>query len=194
LIGKKPYPSKIQLDAQSVNKAQVIGLFINSQTDNLLAVSRDLLEVFDLKKGRRVSANRTQSPITCADFSPHSDYGQVAVVGCEDGNVLVYEPNELIKLRQFSVKEGKSVTITAISCQAGLIVGYSSGLCKMFNLKTLKEERFFMSSGKGGEDDEEFSSVNHIKVNDLTKQVFISHEEYFMKEGGTVQRLKKTPI
>jgi len=88
--------------------------------------------------------------------------------------------------------ENNGIQITAINCQMGssIVVGYSSGMAKLFNLKTLKEERFFVAQNQ-----EDFnSSVNHISVNKEGKHVFLAHEEYYKGADQKISRLQKTPI
>jgi len=73
------------MDSQSSNRSEVVGLFVNLETNYLVSVSRAVVEIFDLKKaGKRLSAHRFHEEIICADFTQTSDYGAVLVVSTKD--------------------------------------------------------------------------------------------------------------
>jgi hypothetical protein len=63
LMGKAVGPSanRIQVDEESQNRDPVLRLFVNSQTENLIAVTATLIEVFEIKKGKRVSSLKAHS-------------------------------------------------------------------------------------------------------------------------------------
>ena len=60
-----------------------------------------------------------------ADFTLSSDFGPILIVSQEDDQIVVFEPNVLIKLMSFNAGNGVSV----LNCELGkhLIIGYANG-------------------------------------------------------------------
>ena len=71
--------------------------------------------------------------------------------------------------------------MTALDISLGklAIIGYKSGLAKVFALKTSKEEMEFKPVTTMNESHEESASsaITHIKVSQLNRMVFFAHND-----------------
>jgi hypothetical protein len=66
-------------------------------------------------------------------------------VSTEEQCLVLFEPNELLKLKSINLtfpESSEKVQITSINCELGkhAFVGYSNGIAKMIHLKSSKEE------------------------------------------------------
>lgn len=138
-----------------------------------------------------------------AAFTASSDFGSILVVCLEDKHIVIFEPNELIKLKSINVEiPNSNASVSSINMELGkhIIIGYNNGLAKMFHLKSSKEEREFKvhyisqnQREESGANDLQ-SGINHIRISERHKLAFLAHEEHLSLANGEFQKLKKTPI
>lgn len=193
----------MQIDAINKKKSPIVEMFINNASNQLIAVTQSHIEIHDLKLSKKVAGFTTPSTVVCAAFTELSDFGPVLVVTYEDQKLVIFEINELIKLKTIDVAiygSKRKVTVSTINVDLGkqVIIGYSNGVAKMFHLKSSKEEKEFkinqvLTNQMLEEDALEGSSsaITHIQVSQRHKLVYFAHDEHM---SGSETRLQKTPI
>ena len=195
----------MQIDAINKKKSPIVEIFINNANNQLIAVTQSHIEVHDLKLSKKVAGFTTPSTVVCAAFTEISDFGPVLVVTYDDQKLVIFEINELIKLKTIDVaiyEAKRKVSVTCINVDLGkqIIIGYSNGVAKMYHLKSSKEEKEFKANQVVTNQMEEFgmdgcaSAISHIQISLRHKLVYLAHEELLISGSGESIKLQKTPI
>ena len=132
--------------------------------------------------GERKTDYFSDQKILTADCNLDSDLGEIIVIACDKGKVIVLDSDDLsvlytLDISQYFTEKMPKVTSICAALEREVILGYSNGFVLSVHIKEGKQKHQLIAATLFEHLDVP-PAVQHIKTSIIDKLVFISYVNY----------------